>query len=73
MSYAIYTYPEGISLNGRSYVLDAEDGDVLVFEFIYEILEFLQTNGIDVCTEQEMENRYGLFIENEEEQHDPDQ
>jgi len=72
MSCAIYTYPEGISLNGRSYVLDAEDGDVLVFEFIHEILEFLQTNGIDVNTEQEMENRYGLFIEDEEEEHDSD-
>ena len=66
MSYAIYTYPEGISLNGRSYVLDSEDGDVLSFDNVNEIFEFLQANGIDVRTEDEMEEQ-GLFIEDEEE------
>ena len=69
MSYAIYTYPEGISLNGRSYVLDSEGGDVLSFNHIKEIFEFLQANGIDVRTEDEMEEQ-GLFIEDEEEERD---
>lgn len=66
MSYAIYTYPEGISLNGRSYVLDSEDGDVLSFDNTNQIFEFLQANGIDVRTEDEMEKQ-GLFIEDEDE------
>lgn len=66
MSYAIYTYPEGISLNGRSYVLDSEDGDVLSFDNTNQIFEFLQANGIDVRTEDEMEEQ-GLFIEDEDE------
>ena len=69
MSYAIYTYPEGISLNGRSYVLDSEGGDVLSFNHINEIFEFLQANGIYVRTEDEMEEQ-GLFIEDEEEERD---
>ena len=66
MSYAIYTYPEGITLNGRSYVLDSEDGDVLSFDNTNQIFEFLQANGIDVRTEDEMEEQ-GLFIEDEDE------
>ena len=66
----IYRYPNGISLNGREYLLDDEE-DVMLFTSIKKAVAFisdaLKKGGeldadVDLTTDQ-MENDFGLWVE----------
>lgn len=43
----VYSHPEGISLNGRHYLLDAPDGEVIIFDSPEDAAEFLVAAGFD--------------------------
>tara|TARA_R100001224_G_scaffold107940_1_gene83713 strand:- start:66 stop:299 length:234 start_codon:yes stop_codon:yes gene_type:complete len=68
--YHVYTYPHGISLNGREYLLDDEE-EVMLFTSINKAVTFisdaLKKDGeldadVNLTTDQ-MENDFGLWVE----------
>jgi len=59
-----YTYPEGISLNGREYLLDEPDGDPMAFPSIQELLSFINKHSdVAVSNMAELESTHGIYIE----------
>jgi len=64
MSFAVYRHPYGISLNGREYALDGEDGNVLEFNSRDDALQWADSIApIEVTDEETMNEELGLFIE----------
>ena len=61
----IYRYINGISLNGREYVIDEED-QILKFTNEKQALNFLSDGGVEAKNEEELED-YGIYLEREEE------
>lgn len=62
MSYTVFRYINGISLNEPEYLLDGEDGDIMKFETKENALEFL-----GLSSEDEMTEDYGLFFGEDDE------
>ena len=61
----IYRYINGISLNGREYVIDEED-QILKFTNEKQALNFLSDGGVEAKNGEELED-YGIYLEREEE------
>jgi hypothetical protein len=57
-----YAHPHGISLNGREYLLDAPDGDILFFENDNQLLTYINDHNNDnpISSIEELED-YGIF------------
>jgi len=60
----IYRHINGISLNGREYVIDEED-QILKFTNKKQAFNFLFDFGIEAKDEEELED-YGIYLEREE-------
>ena len=60
---SIYRYINGISLNGREYLLN-EENKVLLFPSSDKAFKFLAKGGVETKDEEELEE-YGLFFERE--------
>jgi len=58
--YVVYSHPEGISLNGRQYLLDDND-ELLKFDSPTAAMDYLSPHGISATTERELEE-HGLWI-----------
>lgn len=63
--YIVYSYPEGISLNGRQYLLDDND-ELLKFDSPTAVIDYLAQHGIEATTEDELEE-YGIWVTKEDE------
>lgn len=57
-----YRYPEGISLNGREYLLD--EGEVAIFETVQELFDFINEGlgYVAVETVEQLQDE-GIYIE----------
>ena len=62
--YVVYSHPEGISLNGRQYLLDAND-ELLKFDSPTAVIDYLALHGIEATTEDELEE-HGIWITEDE-------
>ena len=62
---SVYRYINGISLNGREYLLDEENKE-LKFSNKEQAFNFLSDGGIKAKDEEELED-YGIYFEIEEE------
>ena len=64
IKYRIYRYPEGISLNGKEFILDEND-DVKLFKYERAALNFLNDNneGENINDADEYFETYGIGIE----------
>ncbi len=64
IKYRIYRYPEGISLNGKEFILDEND-DVKLFKSERAALNFLNDNneGENINDADEYFETYGIGIE----------
>ena len=62
--FAIYRHPFGISLNGREFALDSEDGDIIAFESVESALKWANSvcPDVDVTDEEVLNEEVGLFI-----------
>ena len=69
--YHVYMHPEGISLNGREFLLD-DAGNVMLFPSIDNALKFVsdalrQVDELDAdaddLTQDQMEKDYGYYVE----------
>ena len=58
---SIYRYINGISLNGREYLLNKEN-KVLLFPSSDKAFKFLAKGGVETKDEEELED-YGIFFE----------
>ena len=57
-----YRYPEGISLNGREYLLDGEE--VALFETEQELFDFINSEqGYTAVTSTEQLAENGIYVE----------
>lgn len=63
--YIVYSYPEGISLNGRQYLLGDND-ELLKFDSPKAVMDYLAQHGIEATTEDELEE-YDIWITKEDE------
>ena len=61
--YVVYSHPEGISLNGRQYLLDDND-ELLKFDSPNAVMDYLSPHGISATTECELEEN-GIWIKEE--------
>ena len=71
LMYHVYMHPEGISLNGREFLLD-DAGNVMLFPSIDNALKFVsdalrQVDELDAdaddLTQDQMEKDYGYYVE----------
>lgn len=64
-----YRYPNGISLNGREYLLDGDE--VALFETIEELFDFINEGlgYVAVSSEEQLQNE-GIYIESAEDAED---
>lgn len=61
-----YRYPEGISLNGREYMID-EENELQVFETEEELVSFINDHNIGNAVKDVADlETYGIFIEEED-------
>ena len=63
--YRIYRHPEGISLNGKEFVLDKED-KVMLFDTETDAVKLVADDIGEDVTVQELEEDHGIFIEEDE-------
>ena len=63
--YIVYSHPEGISLNGRQYLLGDND-ELLKFDSPKAVMDYLAQHGIEATTEDELEE-YDIWITKEDE------
>lgn len=64
-----YRYPEGISLNGREYLLD--NGEVALFETEQELFDFINEGvGYTAVDSVEQLQAEGIYIESAEDAED---
>ena len=63
--YIVYSHPEGISLNGRQYLLGDND-ELLKFDSPKAVIDYLAQHGIEATTEDELE-KYDIWITKEDE------
>ena len=63
--YVVYSHPEGISLNGRQYLLDDND-ELLKFDSPTAVMAYLAPHGIEATTEDDLEE-YDIWITKEDE------
>ena len=61
--YAISQHMEGICLNPREYVLDAPDGNVMLFNSVVEASVYLRAHWEDMPDSLDDLDEYGVFIE----------
>ena len=61
---SVYRYINGISLNGKEYLLD-KNNQKLVFPNETEAFTYLYDVGVKVADEEELEN-YGIYFERKE-------
>jgi len=62
--YIVYSHPEGISLNGRQYLLDDND-ELLKFDSPKTVMDYLAQHGIEATTADELEE-YDIWLEEKE-------
>ena len=62
--YVVYSHPEGISLNGRQYLLD-DNNELLKFDSPTAVMSYLAPHGIWATTEEELE-KYAIWITEDE-------
>lgn len=60
--YLAYTYPHGISLNGREYLLD-EEGNLIKFPTKWNLMKYLRNQGLEFDDIDELEEKYIIRIE----------
>jgi hypothetical protein len=61
---SVYRYINGISLNGKEYLLD-EDNQELIFSNETEAFTYLYDVGVKVANEEELEEE-GIYFERKE-------
>jgi hypothetical protein len=59
----IYQHPEGISLNGKEYLLGEKD-KVLIFNNENTALTYLKSKGIEAANEEELGENFNIYMEN---------
>ena len=59
----IYQQPEGISLNGKEYLLGKKD-KVLMFNNENTALTYLKSKGIEAANEEELGENFNIYMEN---------
>jgi len=57
----IYSHPHGISLNGREWALDREDGDVMLFDAVSDALSWFNEMHGEEWTEDDLAE-YGVHF-----------
>ena len=63
MGYAIYKFINDISLNGREYVLDAPDGDVMIFGKQEDAISYIKKAFKDMPDDEEGLEKRGIYLE----------
>ena len=69
MKYRIYRHPEGIGLNGKEFALD-DKKDIILFNTISDAEKFLVKAVGKTVTRIQLEDKYGLHIEENIEEDD---
>ena len=64
MEYRIYRHPEGIGLNGKEFVMDKKE--IMLFNTVNDAEKFLIKAIGKKATRVELEDNYGLHIEENE-------
>lgn len=59
----IYQHPEGISLNGKEYLLNKKD-KVVIFNNENTALAYLKAKGIEAANEEELGENFNIYMEN---------
>ena len=71
MSYIVYRHPNGISLNGKEFVLD-DEGEVMLFATVDNAVELVANDILDhfgdEVSREELEDDYGIHIEEKEDE-----
>ncbi len=62
MKYRIYRHPEGIGLNGKEFAVD-DKKDIILFNTIGDAEKFLVKAVGKAVTRIQLEDKYGLHIE----------
>ena len=62
MKYRIYRHPEGIGLNGKEFAVD-DKKDIILFNTISDAEKFLVKAVGKTVTRIQLEDKYGLHIE----------
>ena len=60
--YVAYTYPHGISLNGKDYLLD-DEGDIIKFPTRWNLMKYLRDAGLEFDDLDELEEKYIIRVE----------
>ena len=69
MKYRIYRHPEGIGLNGKEFAVD-DKKDIILFNTISDAEKFLVKAVGKTATRIQLEDKYGLHIEENIEEDD---
>ena len=69
MKYRIYRHPEGIGLNGKEFAVD-DKKDIILFNTINDAEKFLVKAVGKTVTRIQLEDKYGLHIEENIEEDD---
>jgi|TARA_Y100000015_G_scaffold32155_1_gene31912 hypothetical protein len=69
MKYRIYRHPEGIGLNGKEFAVD-DKKDIILFNTISDAEKFLVKAVGKTVTRIQLEDKYGLHIEENIEEDD---
>ena len=71
MSYIVYRHPNGISLNGKEFVLN-DEGEVMLFATVDNAVELVANDILDhfgdEVSREELEDDYGIHIEEKEDE-----
>jgi len=71
MSYVVYRHPNGISLNGKEFVLN-DEGEVMLFATVDNAVELVANDILDhfgdEVSREELEDDYGIHIEEKEDE-----
>ena len=59
----IYQHPEGISLNGKEYLLGKKN-KVLMFNNENTALTYLKSKNIEAANEEELGENFNIYMEN---------
>ena len=69
MKYRIYRHPEGIGLNGKEFAVDNKK-DIILFNTVKDAEKFLVKAVGKTATRIQLEDKYGLHIEENIEEDD---
>ena len=67
IQYRIYRHPEGIGLNGKEFAVD-DKKDIILFNTVNDAEKFLIKAIRKKATRVELEDNYGLHIEENEDE-----